>query len=186
MSDSYFDEDEVDEDGNPKASSDDPVESLMFESNGFDKDALDEAIEDRKKHLTNRHLTKMEKEIYLSIKYGDPNKLEDLGGGDHADINFKIEIEKNLFYYPIQLAAAIGENECLRILLNNNQLQIDVVDPKTGTNAFWIAAFYGRGECCGMLASAGINIFNKHIETKSNALHVAIERKHYEVAIMLI
>ena len=27
------------------------VESLMFESNGFDKDALDEAIEERKKHM---------------------------------------------------------------------------------------------------------------------------------------
>jgi hypothetical protein len=54
----------------------------MFESNGFDKDALDEAIEDRKKHLLNKHLTKMEKEIYLSIKYGDSNKLKDLGGSE--------------------------------------------------------------------------------------------------------
>lgn len=65
-------------------------------------------------------------------------------------------------------------------------MKIDVVDNKTGTNAFWIAAFYGRGECAGLLANSGINIFNKHIETNSNALHVAIERKHYEVAIMLI
>lgn len=58
------------------------VESLMFESNGFDKDALDEAIEERKKHMLNKHLTKMEKEIYLAIKYGDSNKLRDLGGGE--------------------------------------------------------------------------------------------------------
>ena len=54
----------------------------MFESNGFEKDAMDEAIEQRKKNLLNRHLTKMEKEIYLSIKYGDFNKLRDLGGGE--------------------------------------------------------------------------------------------------------
>jgi DNA-directed RNA polymerase sigma subunit (sigma70/sigma32) len=60
----------------------DLAESLMFESNGFDKDALDEAIEQRKKHLLNKHLTKMEKEIYLAIKYGDSNKLRDLGGGE--------------------------------------------------------------------------------------------------------
>jgi ankyrin repeat protein len=61
-----------------------------------------------------------------------------------------------------------------------------VVDNKTGTNAFWIACFYGRGECVGILANAGIDIFNKHTETNSNGLHVAIERKHYEVANMLI
>jgi ankyrin repeat protein len=60
------------------------------------------------------------------------------------------------------------------------------VDSKTGTNAFWIACFYGRGECVGLLANAGVDIFNKHSETNSNGLHVAIERKHYEVAIMLI
>ena len=73
----------------------------MFESNGFDKDALDQAIEERKKHLLNKHLTKMEKEIYLAIKYGDSNKLRDLGGGEQLDLNFSIEIEKDLFYYPI-------------------------------------------------------------------------------------
>jgi len=128
----------------------------------------------------------MEKEIYLSIKYGDPAKLNDLGGGEQVDLNFKIEIEKDLFYYPIMLAAAIGEADCLKIMLKNTQLQIDVVDAKTGTNAFWIASFYGRGECMGLLANSGINILNTHKETKSNALHVAIERKHYDVAIMLI
>ena len=37
-----------------------------------------------------------------------------------------------------------------------------------------------------ILANAGINLFNKHKETNSNGLHVAIERKHYEVAINLI
>ena len=61
-----------------------------------------------------------------------------------------------------------------------------MVDEKTGTNSFWIACFYGRGECVGLLANAGVNLFNKHKETQSNGLHVAIERKHYEVANMLI
>lgn len=77
------------------------IDSLMFESNGFDKDALDQAIEERKKHLLNKHLTKMEKEIYLAIKYGDANKLRDLGGSEQLDLNFRIEIEKDLHYYPI-------------------------------------------------------------------------------------
>jgi hypothetical protein len=96
---------------------DELVESLMFESNGFDKDALDEAIEERKKHMLNKHLTKIEKEIYLAVKYGDHNKLADLGGGEAIDLNFKIEIEKDLFYFPVQLAAAIGESECLKVIL---------------------------------------------------------------------
>lgn len=36
------------------------------------------------------------------------------------------------------------------------------------------------------MANAGVNLFNKHRETNSNGLHVAIERRHYEVANMLI
>jgi hypothetical protein len=57
-----------------------------------------------------------------------------------------------------------------------------VVDEETGVNSFWLAAYYGKGECMGLLADAGINILNTHSVTKSNALHVAIERKHFEVA----
>lgn len=37
-----------------------------------------------------------------------------------------------------------------------------------------------------LLAEAGINILNKHKETGSNALHVAIERKHPDIVRMLI
>jgi hypothetical protein len=43
----------------------------------------------------------MEKEIYLAIKFGDANKLRDLGGSEQLDLNFLIEIEKGLWYYPI-------------------------------------------------------------------------------------
>ena len=63
---------------------------------------------------------------------------------------------------------------------------MDIIDPVTGTNAFWIAAFYGRGATLAVLAEAGINLFVVHNKTKSNALHVAIERKHFGVASMLV
>ena len=51
------------------------IDSIFFESNGFDKDQLDIAIEERKEHLLNRGLMKIETEIYLAIKYGDSHKL---------------------------------------------------------------------------------------------------------------
>ena len=84
------------------------------------------------------------------------------------------------------LAAVLGEAECLKIMLTNPSLVLEATDPIAGTNAFWLAAFFGRGECVRILANAGIDIFNCHKESKSNALHVAIERKHYEVANLLI
>ena len=65
-------------------------------------------------------------------------------------------------------------------------IDVDIKDEQTGTNAFWLAAFYGRGEVLAVLANVGANILIKHPETKSNALHVAIERKHFMVAKMLI
>jgi len=63
---------------------------------------------------------------------------------------------------------------------------LNVGDPKAGTNAFWIACYFGRGKCAGMLANTGINILSLHTETNTNALHAAIERKHYDVALMII
>jgi ankyrin repeat protein len=37
-----------------------------------------------------------------------------------------------------------------------------------------------------LLASRGIDVFSKHKETGTNALHVAVQRKHFEVSSMLI
>ena len=37
-----------------------------------------------------------------------------------------------------------------------------------------------------LLAEAGINILGKHKDTESNALHVAMERKHYNIVQMLV
>ena len=53
-------------------------------------------------------------------------------------------------------------------------------------NAFWFAAFFGRGKCLNLLAEAGINILTKHKDTRANALHVAVERKHHRVVDMLV
>ena len=80
-------------------------------------------------------------------------------------MNFKIEIEMDLYYSPIHLACALGELECLEILLKCQSIDIDAVDEQTGTNAFWLSAFYGRGEALALLANAGANILAVHSET---------------------
>ena len=58
------------------------------------------------------------------------------------------------------LCASLGHGECLKILLSNNTLNINAVEQSTGTNAFWMAAYYGRGECISLLANHGIDILN--------------------------
>ena len=65
----------------------------------------------------NNHLTKIEKEIYLSIKYGDPDKLKDIM--EQIDMNFLIEVERDQFFLPVHLAAARGETECMEVLLKS-------------------------------------------------------------------
>ena len=119
LDDSYGSESGEDENVANNGNDEDIVESLMFESNGFDMNNLDEAIEERKKKVLNRHLTKIENEIYQAIRYGDSNKLADLGGGEAVDLNFKIEVEKDQFYYPVMLAAALGEADCLKVIVKN-------------------------------------------------------------------
>jgi hypothetical protein len=52
-------------------------------------------------------------------------------------------------------------------------VDISVVEPETGVNAFWIAAFYGHGQVMGILAEKGIDIFNVNKTTGSNVLHIA-------------
>ena len=69
--------------------------------------------EKRKKVLLNSHLTKLQNEIYLAIKYADHHKLCDLGAKAEIDMNFMIEVEKDHFYHPIIVAAIQGDKECL-------------------------------------------------------------------------
>ena len=83
-------------------------------------------------------------------------------------------------------AACLGDPEIITILVNVKHINLNIIDEETGVNAFWLAAFYGRGQACSILAEKGIDIMNKHSGTNSNALHIAIERKHYKLANMLI
>ena len=60
-------------------------DSLLFESNGLSQMGNtpedDEAME-KKKYVQNKNLTKIEFEIYQSIRYGDHEKLKDLGAAE--------------------------------------------------------------------------------------------------------
>ena len=110
-------------------------------------------------------------------------RLKQLGCGDSVDINFPIEIKAGVFYKPIMLAAVLGNKNVIKLLLENPLLQVNVQDKKSGVNAFWLAAYYGKGHCLQQLADAGADVYCKHKITKSNALHVAIANQHYSVAI---
>ena len=131
-------------------------------------------------------MSKLQVLIYESIKYNDPDRLVDLGVTEQTDINFKIEVEKGRFLAPLIICAALGLVDCLKILLQNPGLEIDTKEEQSGVNSFWIAAFYGRGEVMGMLAEAKIDILNQQKNSKMNALHISLLRKHYRVSKMLI
>lgn len=91
--------------------------------------------------------------------------MVDLGVGEQTHMNFKIEVERKRFYPPVMLCAALGFVECLKVILKNQSLDIDAVEEKSGVNAFWIAAFFNRGECMQLLANAHIDILNKSKQT---------------------
>jgi ankyrin repeat protein len=65
----------------------------------------------------------------------------------------------------LHFAACLGNIEIVEILTKSKQIDIDVADEETGVNAFWMAAFYGRGEAASLLATKGIDILSKHKET---------------------
>lgn len=56
-------------------------DSAFFESNGFVlyQDEIEQAQEARDAKFLNKHLTVVETETYMAIKYGDVMKLKDLG-----------------------------------------------------------------------------------------------------------
>jgi ankyrin repeat protein len=70
-------------------------------------------------------------------------------------------------------------------ILQNPSLNINVEDPVTGVNSFWLASYFGHGDIMQLLAEAGIDVLNKHKLTNSNALHVAVERNHIHIVRML-
>ena len=61
----------------------------------------------------------------------------------------------------------------MQVLVRNPTIDIEVTQPETGVNAFWIASFYGHGAVMKVLAERGIDIFNKNKNTGANALHIA-------------
>lgn len=67
-------------------------------------------------------------QIQEAIKYDDFDKLSDLGAGEQVDLNFYIEIKKDVFYTPLMLCASLGHKECIKILLKNKSLNIDAID----------------------------------------------------------
>ena len=75
---------------------------------------------------------------------------------------------------PIMLAASMGRPKALEVLLSNLGVDLDICEESSGVNAFWFAAFFGRGKCLKLLAEAGINILTNHRDTRANALHVAV------------
>ena len=74
----------------------------------------------------------------------------------------------------------------MKLLLQNPSLNINIKDPKTDVNAFWLAAFYGKGHCLRLLAEAGAYVYCKHRHTLSNALHISIANKHYSTSLQLV
>jgi len=84
------------------------------------------------------------------------------------------------------LAATIGNIEIVNELLKNTSIDVNIVDKESGVNAFWYAAYFGRGKCLSLLAEHKSNILVKHKLSKQNALHAAITNKHYSIASQLI
>ena len=80
------------------------------------------------------------------------------------------------------LATVLGRPEVLEYILKDPLVDINAKDEQDDCNSFWMASLYNRGECLTMLANAGIDLMSCHRVTKSNALHIALERGHYKIA----
>ena len=70
-------------------------------------------------------------------------------------------------------------------MLRNKTLDINVIDPQTGVNAFWLACLYGHGDIMKILAEAGADIYITN-RRNINVLHLAILKNHIEIVTMLI
>ena len=67
----------------------------------------------------------------------------------------------------------------------NKTIDVNIKDPKTGINAFWIASIFGHGHIMRELAMTGIDVLcdNPH---GMNALHIACANNYLEVVKMLV
>ena len=114
--------------------------------------------------------------MYQAVRFDDIEKLMVLGACDLLDLNFKIEIKKGIFYTPLMIAAIKGHSNSLKSLLKNKGLDLEILDSITGTNAFWLAAYFDKGSCVHILGNAGSNIMIQNKKSLQNVLHVSILR----------
>ena len=128
----------------------------------------------------------MEANISDSIIYDNMGGFKDLGGHQNVDMNFLIDLDEQTKYYPIQLAASRGNPEFIELMLQNKSVDINAIEQKTSVNSFWIASYYGHGEAMSVLAKHGIDVLNRNTVTKSNALHVAVERQFPSIVKLLV
>ena len=140
-----------------------------------------ESLAVRKNFILNKTLVQLQSEVYDSIKYQNYNKFVDCGGEDQIDLGFKIQLNNEISYFPIQLVAVKGDLNILKGILKNSSNDIQVCDETSGINSFWLASYYGHGKCMNLLAKNGIDIMNIHQTTLSNALHVATDRKFSQI-----
>jgi len=52
----------------------------------------------------------------------------DLTSYENGQFNFKIQIEKNVYYYPIMLATVVGKPDILEYILKDQFIDINVKD----------------------------------------------------------
>jgi ankyrin repeat protein len=68
-------------------------------------------------------------------------------------------------------------------MLENKMIDIEKKNPD-GTNAFWIAARFGKGDAMKVLAEHGIDVLNEN-EKGFNALHIAARYNYIDIVTML-
>ena len=97
----------------------------------------------------------------IAIINADTTRLQDLSLHDKANPNFLIEISPKIFFPALVVVASLGHKDVLEIMLKNPNLNLDMVDPEKGCNAFWYASFYGKMNVMSMLAEKGIDVLSK-------------------------
>ena len=165
-----------------------PVSEMMrtslFESMTFES-KLGQLSAMMSKRKINK-LSKLQMNLFNAIKQEDADMFIGLGGHTEIDLNYQVWVDEDTKYYPIQMAVAKGNPEIMEAILENTKTDIEKCDERTGVNAFWLSAYFGRGDLMVLLAQAGINIFNTHLESHNNALHIATERRYPEIVTQLI
>ena len=88
----------------------------------------------------------------------------DVGGLDKTDLNFYVETPigdgTEVFrIYPLMAAVAKGSEEIIDLLLSNSTLDVNVHDPDSGVNSFWLACLYGHGKIMRKLVNRAADIY---------------------------